>query len=86
VIEDLHLGSVLFPAFALVKGRNRRRYSSLSRDALEERVTADIARTRVSRAVRAALRVEEALLDRGLRPPAGIRGLTVLRRPSTTSP
>ena len=81
VAEDLHLGSVLFPAFALVKLRNRRRYSNLTPAALEERVSADIARTRGSRAVRTALRLEEALLDRGLRPPAGIRGLTVVRRP-----
>ena len=84
--RGLHLGSVLFPAFALVKGRNRRRYSSLSNAALEERVAADIAGTRDSRAVRAALRLEEALLNRGLRPPVGIRGLTVLRRPPTATP
>jgi hypothetical protein len=31
--------------------------------------------------MRAALRLEEALLRRGVRPPAGIRGLTVVRRP-----
>ncbi len=86
VIEDLHLGSVLFPAFALVKGRNRRRYSNLSNAALEERVAADIAGTRDSRAVRAGLWLEEALVNRGLRPPVGIRGLTVLRRPPTATP
>ncbi len=43
--EDRHLGSFLYPAFWLVKQRNRRRYDDLRGDALEARVTQDIART-----------------------------------------
>ena len=81
VDEDLHLGSLLFPAFALIKGRNRRRYGRLVEAEIERRVTADIAKGRDSGAMRLALLLEEALLRRGVRPPAGIRGLTVVRRP-----
>lgn len=81
VEEDLHLGSLLFPAFALIKGRNRRRYTRLGDAEIERRVTADIAKGRESGFMRAALRLEEALLRRGVRPPAGIRALTVVRRP-----
>jgi SAM-dependent methyltransferase len=80
VVEDLHLGGLLFPAFALVKRRNRRRYARLDQPALKERMTADVARTGHSRLVRLGLRIEEALVGRGVRPPAGIRGLTVVRR------
>jgi SAM-dependent methyltransferase len=81
VDEDLHLGSLLFPAFALIKGRNRRRYARLGEAEIERRVTSDIAKGRDSGAMRLALRLEGALLRRGVRPPAGIRGLTVARRP-----
>lgn len=80
VLEDLHLGSVLYPAFWLVKQRNRRRYEQLQGDALEARVAADIAGTRDSRAGRLACVLERAMLARGIRLPFGIRGLTVLRR------
>jgi SAM-dependent methyltransferase len=81
VEDDLHLGGLLFPAFALIKGRNRRRYARLGDAEIERRVTSDIAKGRDSGAMRVALRLEEALLSRGVRPPAGIRGLTVVRRP-----
>jgi SAM-dependent methyltransferase len=81
VIDDTHLGSLLYPAFWLAKQRNRRRWGHLRGAALRARVTADIERTRDSRPVRLALRLERPLLARGLRPPFGIRGLTVVRRP-----
>ena len=81
VVEDLHLGSVVYPAFWLVKRRNRRRYDKLRGPALEARVRANIGSTRDSRLMRHALRLEESLLDRGVRPWFGIRGLTVVRRP-----
>jgi SAM-dependent methyltransferase len=81
VIEDIHLGSVLYPAFWLVKRRNKRRFEELRGEALEARVAADIASTRDSRVGRVACRVEQGLLRWGIRLPFGIRGLTVVRCP-----
>jgi len=81
VIDDAHLGSVLFPAFWLVKQRNRRRYEHLEGRALEARVASDIARTRDKRIGHLACHAERLLLSRGVRLPFGIRGLTVVRRP-----
>jgi SAM-dependent methyltransferase len=81
VVEDIHLGSVLYPPFWLVKQRNRRRYGHLQGEALEARVSADIAGTSNSRVGQLACRLERAMLDRGIRLPFGIRGLTVVRRP-----
>jgi SAM-dependent methyltransferase len=83
VVEDLHLGGALFPAFWVVKQRNRRRYGQLRGTALAGRVATDIGSSRDSRIVRVGLLLEEALLDRGLRLPFGIRGLTVVRRPGS---
>jgi SAM-dependent methyltransferase len=81
VIEDIHLGSVLYPAFWLVKRRNRRRYAHLQGAALESRVASDIAGTRDSRVGHVACRLEQGLLRSGIRLPFGIRCLTVVRRP-----
>jgi SAM-dependent methyltransferase len=81
VVEDLHLGSLIYPAFWLTKKRNRRLRGKMDREQLEERVTADIAHTRDSRLVRAGLGAERFLIGRGFRPGWGIRGLTVVRRP-----
>jgi SAM-dependent methyltransferase len=81
VIEDIHLGSVLYPPFWIVKRRNRRRFAHLQGDALEMRVAADIAGTRDSRIGRLACRLEQAMLALNIRLPFGIRGLTVVRRP-----
>lgn len=81
VIDDIHLGSVLYPAFWLVKRRNRLRYAHLQGEALESRVASDIAGTRDSRVGHAACRLEQELLRFGIRLPFGIRGLTVLARP-----
>lgn len=58
VIEDAHLGSILFGAFWLVKQRNRRRYDRLVGAQLEARVARDIAGTRDSRAGRLACALE----------------------------
>jgi SAM-dependent methyltransferase len=80
VIEDVHLGSLLFPAFWLVKQRNRHRYGNLQGDALEARVASDIASTRDSKIGRAACRIERALLQGGVRLPFGVRNLVVVRR------
>ena len=79
-IEDACLGSLLYPAFWLVKQHNRRRHGGLVGEALEHRVAADIAATRDSRVGRLACGIERRLLAAGLRIPFGIRNLVVLRR------
>jgi ubiquinone/menaquinone biosynthesis C-methylase UbiE len=79
-IEDCHLGSLIFPAFWLVKQRNRRRYNRLVGNELERRVAANIAATRDSRVGQVACTVERLLLEAGIRLPFGIRNLGVLRR------
>lgn len=82
IMEDAYLGSLLYPAFWLVKKRNRRRYGYLCGGALEARVASDIADTRDSRIGHLACQLERALLRHKLRIPFGIRGITVLRRPT----
>jgi SAM-dependent methyltransferase len=81
VLEDAHLGSLLYPAFWAVKKRNRHCYNDLRGAALEQRVARDIAKTRDSTLGALACRLERALLRRGVRLPFGIRGLTVVQRP-----
>ncbi|HWW90150.1 MAG TPA: class I SAM-dependent methyltransferase [Solirubrobacteraceae bacterium] len=81
VIEDIHLGAPLYPAFWAVKQRNRRRYEQLRGEALEAKVRDDIGRTKDSALGRVACRFEERLLAHGVKLPFGIRGLTVLARP-----
>jgi SAM-dependent methyltransferase len=81
VAEDLHLGALLYPAFWLVKQRNRRRYGALRGSALEQRVSADISRTRNSHVGELAWRLENRLVGAGLRLPFGIRSLVVAQRP-----
>jgi SAM-dependent methyltransferase len=81
VIRDIHLGSVLYPAFWLVKKMHRARFGHLQGQALQDRVAADIAGTRDSRVGHLSCRLEEAMLARGISLPFGIRGLTLLRRP-----
>jgi len=81
VVEDVHLGSLLFPAFWLVKQRNRRLYDHLQGEALQARVASDIAGTRDIRVGHLACTLERRLLNHGVRLPFGIRGLTVVRRP-----
>jgi SAM-dependent methyltransferase len=81
VLQDVHLGAPLFPAFWIVKQRNRKRHEQLRGHALEHKVKGDMERTADSALGRAACRVEELLLAAGVRLPFGIRGLTVLERP-----
>ncbi len=81
VLQDVHLGAPLYPAFWVVKQRNRRRYAALRGQALESRVRTDIEHTGDSLLGRAACRIEERLLAHGVGLPFGIRGLTVLARP-----
>jgi SAM-dependent methyltransferase len=77
VLEDVYLASLLYPAFWLVKKRNRLLHSGLEGEALARRVARDIAKTKESAVAGAARRVEETLR---LRLPFGIRNLVVLRR------
>jgi SAM-dependent methyltransferase len=81
VVEDIHLGAPLYPAFWAVKQRNRRLYEQLQGEALEAKVRDDIGHTKDSALGRLACRVEERLLAHGVKLPFGIRGLTVLARP-----
>jgi SAM-dependent methyltransferase len=81
VLADIHLGSLLYPPFWLVKQRNRWRYDRLPDEAIERRVARDIADTEGSRLGVLACRLERGMLAAGVRLPFGIRGLTVLRRP-----
>jgi SAM-dependent methyltransferase len=85
VLDDMHLGAILYPAFWLVKQRNRRRYGHLRGEALAAKVTMNIEGTNDSVAGHLACRVEKELLARGVRLPFGIRGLTVLARPRERS-
>jgi SAM-dependent methyltransferase len=81
VLQDIHLGAPLYPAFWAVKQRNRRRHEELRGDALERKVKGDMERTSNSALGRLACRLEEMLLASGVRLPFGIRGLSVLERP-----
>jgi SAM-dependent methyltransferase len=81
VLQDIHLGAPLYPAFWAVKQRNRRRYADLDGSMLEARVRGDIERTTDSALGRLACLIEEQMLALGVRMPFGIRGLTVLARP-----
>jgi SAM-dependent methyltransferase len=85
VREDICLGAPLYPGFWLGKRYYQRRYGHLDDDALERRVEVEV--EGVSRSVigRVACRLEEALLDHGVRLPFGIRGLTVLARPASSA-
>jgi ubiquinone/menaquinone biosynthesis C-methylase UbiE len=79
-VADLHLASLIYPAFWLVKQRNRRRYPGLAGPALEARVAQDIRRTHDSRIGNVLWRVEDALVGCGVRLPFGIRSLVVAER------
>jgi SAM-dependent methyltransferase len=85
VEADFHLGSLVFPAFWLVKKRNRVRFDELQGTALEEKVRRDYGGTKDSSAFRVACGIERWLLGHHVRLPFGIRGLTVLRRPLPVS-
>lgn len=81
VIHDGYIASLLYPAFWLVKQRNRRRHHGLRGDALESQVARDIARTHDSRAGALTWGVERGLARLGVSLPFGIRSLVVARRP-----
>jgi SAM-dependent methyltransferase len=85
VLEDIHLGAPLYPAFWLGKRYYQRRYGQLDDAALERRVEVEVEGVSRSIVGRVACRLEEALLNRGVRLPFGIRGLTVLARPASAA-
>jgi SAM-dependent methyltransferase len=85
VLEDGYIGALLYPAFWLVKQRNRRIRGGLRGDALQRQVTADIARTNDSRIGELAWALERSLARLGVRPRFGIRSLVLARRPGGES-
>jgi SAM-dependent methyltransferase len=80
--EDRYLASLLYPAFWLVKQRNRLRYDHLRGDALERRVTQDIARTHDSSLGQCTRQLEDRMARVGVRLPFGIRSLVIAWRVS----
>lgn len=81
VLEDGYIGGLVYPAFWLVKQRNRRRYGALAGDALRRRVSEDIRHTRDSRLGELSWGIENRAARAGLRLPFGIRSLVVVRKP-----
>jgi ubiquinone/menaquinone biosynthesis C-methylase UbiE len=81
-LEDRHLASLIYPAFWLVKQRNRRRYVHLAGAELEARVAQDIRRTRDSRIGHVLWGLEDRLQRAGGSLPFGIRSLVVAQRSS----
>jgi SAM-dependent methyltransferase len=77
---EAHLGSGLWPAFWVVKKRNRRLQRSLSPERERELVAGQIEGTRDSRVGRALCAFERHALTRGIRAPFGIRAFAVLER------
>ena len=82
VLDDLFLGSLLFPAFWLAKQRNRRRAAGLDEAGRRALVERSIVSTQGSRVGDAATAIERELLVRRVRIPFGIRSACVLRRPA----
>lgn len=80
VVRDVHLGSLIYPAFWLVKKRNRRMHRDASKEQTRALVERDISRTTDSRIGALTTQIERALLARGKSLPFGIRGFTVLQR------
>jgi SAM-dependent methyltransferase len=80
ILADSYIGSLLYPAFWLVKQRNRLTRGRLRGAALQQRVAADIARTHDSRVGELAWQLERRLTSRGINLPFGIRSLVAARR------
>jgi len=81
VEADFNLGTVVYPAFWLVKKRNRLLFDHLVGSDLEDRVRRDYGDTKESSLFRFACGTEQWLLTRRAELPFGIRGLTVVRKP-----
>jgi SAM-dependent methyltransferase len=79
-LEDTYLGSLIYPAFWLVKQRNRRRRGHLRGQELADQVSLDMVATNDSRVGSVTTTLERLMLARGLRLPFGIRNLVVFQR------
>ena len=79
--EDFNLGTVVYPAFWLLKKRIRLRFDHLTGADLEDRVRKDYGDTKESSLFRFACGTEQWLLEHGGALPFGIRWLTVVRNP-----
>jgi SAM-dependent methyltransferase len=77
---DIHLGTMVYPAFWLLKKRNRLLLGHLEGIDLEDRVRRDYGGTKDSSIFDAACKVERWFLKHRAILPFGIRGLTVIRR------
>ena len=82
VLEATHLGCLIYPAFALVK-RRQRALLSVSAQRKKEIIARQIRRTGRSLPLAILLGIE-SVLDRWFRLPFGIRCIAVLRRPQAT--
>ncbi len=80
VLEDLCIASLLYPAFWLVKRRNRLLHDGLRGSALARRVASDIAKTNDSRVGELLWQLEDRLVERGIRLPFGVRSLVALHK------
>ena len=81
VLEDVYLGTLIYPPFWLIKKRNRLFRDHLEGVDLERRVALDIKNTRDSPIGHLTVRIERVLLGRAIRIPFGVRELVVLGRP-----
>ena len=82
VISSFHIGFVIYPAFWMVKKRNRARFDALRDGELKERVAKDIAGTQNSRIGVVACRLERILVRAGVRAPFGVREIVTVERPA----
>lgn len=82
VVRDAYVGSIIYPAFWLVKKLNRRRHPEPSESKRHELVARDIARTTNSRIGALTADLERNLLRHNLHLPFGIRSLVVAERPT----
>jgi SAM-dependent methyltransferase len=83
VVQDATIGGLLYPAFWLVKKRNRRRYPDPSPEERQALVADDIARTENSAIGDVTCRAERRLRQRGVSLPMGVRSLVVFEREAT---
>ncbi len=83
VLRVFRIGWTIYPAFWLVKKRNRWLHDDLTAEDLANRVAKDIAATKDSRVGHLACRLERALTGRGLSAAFGIREVAIIRRPET---
>ncbi|MCU1492815.1 MAG: rRNA guanine-N(1)-methyltransferase [Acidimicrobiaceae bacterium] len=81
VLEEIYLGTLIYPAFWAVKKYHRARFDKLEGAELEAKVAVDIASTTNSPIGTYTCRIEEEMIARRVRLPVGIRTLVVVRRP-----